>query len=140
MAVVLVTHDMGVVAMFADDVAVMYAGQFVEYGPVDEVFHAPEHPYTEALLAALPQLMVDREPGMAFPTIPGRPPDLVDLPVGCRFAPRCPFGTLGDDCAVTPLELVEIQQRHWVRSLHPRSSREASRRATSALERSESER
>jgi oligopeptide transport system ATP-binding protein len=86
-AVVLVTHDLGVVAGTTDRVAVMYAGRIVEEGPTAEVFAAPAHPYTRGLLASLPRLdAAGREPLTA---IPGLPPDLGHLPAGCPFHPRC---------------------------------------------------
>lgn len=85
-AVVLVTHDLGVVAGVADRVAVMYAGRIVEQGPVERIFASPRHPYTQALLRSLPRL--DRKSTLT--AIPGMPPDLSQLPEGCAFAPRCP--------------------------------------------------
>ena len=85
-AVVLVTHDLGVVAGVADRVAVMYAGRIVEQGPVERIFASPRHPYTQALLRSLPRL--DRKSQLT--AIPGMPPDLSRLPEGCAFAPRCP--------------------------------------------------
>ena len=92
MAMILITHDMGVVAETADDVLIMYAGQIVEQASGFELFDNPEHPYTEALLGALPQLEGDereiREGRLT--AIPGRPPDLVNPPEACRFAARCP--------------------------------------------------
>ena len=89
MALVLVTHDLGVVAEMAQRVIVMYAGKFVEEGSVDEIFKSPMHPYTQGLLAAIPPL--ERlKAGERFNTIPGLVPDLADLPQGCAFADRCP--------------------------------------------------
>jgi oligopeptide/dipeptide ABC transporter ATP-binding protein len=122
MALILITHDMGVIAEVADDVAVMYAGQIVEQAPALELFDSPEHPYTEALLGALPQLEgTDIREGR-LTAIPGRPPNLVDLPEGCRFAPRCPYGDL-DSCATRPQELREVRPGHLVRSAHPTTER-----------------
>jgi oligopeptide transport system ATP-binding protein len=83
---VLITHDLGVVAGLCDRVTVMYAGRVVEEGPVDAVFHAPLHPYTRALLGALPR--VDADVGELV-AIPGQPPNLQRPIVGCAFAPRC---------------------------------------------------
>jgi peptide/nickel transport system permease protein len=88
MAMVFVTHDLGVVAEIADEVAVMYAGQVVEHAPVDDLFARPRHPYTEALVAALPQAA---RPGQSLVTIPGQVPDPRRWPAGCRFADRCRF-------------------------------------------------
>jgi oligopeptide/dipeptide ABC transporter ATP-binding protein len=123
MAMILITHDMGVVAEVADDVAVMYAGQFVEQAETRELFANPEHPYTEALLAALPRTEGDvRHERLA--AIPGRPPDLIDPSPTCRFAPRCPYAEL-DDCRQTVLEFRELRSSHLVRSLHPASARAA---------------
>jgi peptide/nickel transport system ATP-binding protein len=82
-AMLLVTHDLGVVANYCDEVVVMYAGQVVEQGPVSRVFGQPGHPYTAALLAAIPRR------GHELVHLPGRIPSLIDYPVGCPFAPRC---------------------------------------------------
>jgi oligopeptide transport system ATP-binding protein len=122
MAMIIITHDMGVVAEAADDVAVMYAGQIVEQAPALDLFENPEHPYTEALLGALPQLEGEGIRTGRLTAIPGRPPDLVDLPEGCRFAPRCPYRD-EDTCADTAQELREIRQGHLVRTAHPASER-----------------
>jgi oligopeptide/dipeptide ABC transporter ATP-binding protein len=89
MAMILVTHDLGVVAGRADEIAVMYAGQIVEQAPAHELFRSPEHPYTEALLRSIPRIEEPSHRRLA--AIGGRPPVLVDPPVGCRFAPRCPY-------------------------------------------------
>jgi oligopeptide transport system ATP-binding protein len=123
MAMIVITHDMGVVAEVADEVAVMYAGQIVEQAPAVELFDRPEHPYTEALLGALPQLEGDAVRAGRLTAIPGRPPDLVDPPAACRFAPRCPYAGLGDSCATVAPELREVRPGHWVRSAHPASER-----------------
>jgi oligopeptide/dipeptide ABC transporter ATP-binding protein len=124
MAMILITHDMGVVAEAADDVLVMYAGQVVEQAPVLELFDRPEHPYTEALLGALPQVEEEGVRDRRLTAIPGRPPDLIDPPVACRFAPRCKYaGT--DSCATRMPELREIRAGHFVRSEHPASERAA---------------
>jgi oligopeptide/dipeptide ABC transporter ATP-binding protein len=87
-AILLITHDFGVVAEACDRVAVMYAGRIVEQAPVDEIFDRPRHPYTRALLAS--RLRLDVMPDR-LPSIEGQPPALHDLPAGCRFAPRCAF-------------------------------------------------
>jgi oligopeptide transport system ATP-binding protein len=122
MAMIIITHDMGVVAEAADDVAVMYAGQIVEQANVLELFENPEHPYTEALLGALPQLEGEGIREGRLTAIPGRPPDLVNPPEACRFAARCPYREL-DTCADEPQELREIRTGHLVRSAHPTSKR-----------------
>ncbi len=87
-AIILITHDLGVVAEMADDVAVMYAGQIVERAPVATLFARPEHPYTVGLLGSIPRLDEKRE---RLPSIEGRVPDMAHPPEGCRFAARCPF-------------------------------------------------
>ena len=87
--IVLITHDLGVIAGLADRVAVMYAGRIVETGTVREIFADPQHPYTRGLLACTPRL--DDSTHGALPTIPGQPPNLQRLAAGCSFAPRCPF-------------------------------------------------
>ncbi|MEI5676969.1 ABC transporter ATP-binding protein [Mesorhizobium sp. CGMCC 1.15528] len=88
-AILLITHDMGVVADMADRVAVMYAGRVVEEAPVDALFARQEHPYTRLLLSTIPRL--DDEPKSILPTIEGLVPDIGQWPVGCRFNPRCPL-------------------------------------------------
>jgi oligopeptide transport system ATP-binding protein len=123
MSMIIITHDMGVVAEAADEIAVMYAGQIVEQAPVDDLFDSPEHPYTEALLGALPPIAGEGIRHGRLTAIPGRPPDLVDLPVGCRFAPRCPYRNGEDGCAENPQELRELRPGHWVRSAHPSCDR-----------------
>jgi peptide/nickel transport system ATP-binding protein len=123
-AMILITHDMGVVAEASDDVVVMYAGQIVEQAPVNELFDHPEHPYTEALLGALPQLEGEGVRQRRLTAIPGRPPGLVDPPDTCRFAPRCKYA--GHDACTTRMpELREIRPGHFVRSEHPTSERAA---------------
>jgi peptide/nickel transport system ATP-binding protein len=95
--IVLITHDLGVVAQICDRVGVMYAGQLVEVAPVSEIFRSPRHPYTQALLAALPTQQ--QVPG-SLRVIPGRVPNLADPPPGCRFSTRCPY--VMDVCATVP--------------------------------------
>jgi peptide/nickel transport system ATP-binding protein len=126
MAMIVITHDMGVVADIADEVIVMYAGQVVEQAPVLELFDRPEHPYTEALLGALPQI---EDPGVRhrrLTAIPGRPPDLLDPPETCRFAARCKYAG-GDACTQHMPELRELRPGHLVRSEHPASERARTR-------------
>ena len=88
MALLLITHDLGVVAGIADRIAVLYAGRVVEHGRVDDLYRAPAHPYTRGLLASVPRL--DRTGG-DLPAIDGLPPDLTRVPGGCPFHPRCPY-------------------------------------------------
>jgi peptide/nickel transport system ATP-binding protein len=97
LSIVLVTHDISVVAYLCDDVVVMYAGQVIESGPVREVLARPRHPYTMGLRNAFPDLMSD---ALELVPISGSPPDLSDPPPGCRFAPRCPFALAA--CATSP--------------------------------------
>jgi oligopeptide/dipeptide ABC transporter ATP-binding protein len=88
LAVILITHDLGVVAEIADRVLVMYGGQIVENATLDETFYDPQHPYTWGLLGSLMRL--DQTRGARLAQIPGQPPSLLSPPSGCRFAPRCP--------------------------------------------------
>ncbi len=88
-AIILITHDLGVVATLADNVAVMYAGKIVEHGTAEDIFYRPVHPYTEALLKSLPTIDTDR--GAQLISIPGTPPDLYAPPEGCEFASRCRY-------------------------------------------------
>ncbi|MCC7284280.1 MAG: ABC transporter ATP-binding protein [Acetobacteraceae bacterium] len=100
MAVLFITHNLGVVAAIADRVAVMYAGRVVESGPVAEIFSRPRHPYTEALFAAIPRM--DRD-AQALAAIPGRVPPIDAMPKGCRFAPRCSLREPRCEASVPPL-------------------------------------
>jgi peptide/nickel transport system ATP-binding protein len=86
--ILLVTHDLGVVADIADRIVVMYAGQIIEQGTLDELFYDPQHPYTWGLLGSITR--VDRVRTARLPAIPGQPPSLLNAPAGCRFRPRCP--------------------------------------------------
>jgi peptide/nickel transport system ATP-binding protein len=100
-AVILVTHDLGVVAELADRVAVMYAGRIVEQGTLDEIFYDPQHPYTWGLLGSIAR--VDRDRPDRLPAIAGMPPSLADRPEGCHFRPRCPHA-FGQCTQIPPLE------------------------------------
>ncbi|HEY0421265.1 MAG TPA: ABC transporter ATP-binding protein [Acetobacteraceae bacterium] len=95
--IILITHDLGVAASLCHRIAVMYAGQIVETGPVRRIYRAPAHPYTRALLDAIPRLGARRR---RLAAIPGQPPSLIDPPSGCRFAPRCPHRM--ERCAESP--------------------------------------
>jgi peptide/nickel transport system ATP-binding protein/oligopeptide transport system ATP-binding protein len=88
LSVILITHDLGVVAEIADRVLVMYAGQVVEQGSLDEIFYDPQHPYTWGLLGSIARL--DHKRAERLSQIGGQPPSLLAPPAGCRFAPRCP--------------------------------------------------
>ncbi len=109
MAVLLVTHDLGVVAERADEVAIMYAGRVVERGAASEVLHGPLHPYTNALLRSIPRVGAARQRRLL--TIPGVVPDLLHLPSGCRFRDRCPLAIAA--CAETDPMLREHAPQHW---------------------------
>jgi peptide/nickel transport system ATP-binding protein len=89
MAVIMITHDLGVVAEVTDTIAVMYAGRIVEHASTTDIFRSPEHPYTWGLLQSIPRL--DRPRDEPLIPIPGRPPSLINLPTGCSFHPRCPY-------------------------------------------------
>ncbi len=89
MAIIIITHDLGVVAEIADDICVMYAGRIVERGSTEEIFNAPQHPYTWGLLSSIPRL--DNPRGEELVPISGRPPSLINRPSGCHFHPRCPY-------------------------------------------------
>lgn len=89
-AIILVTHDLGVVAAYADRIHVMYAGTILEKGTVDEIFYQPKHPYTMALLKSVPTLKMENKASLY--ALKGTPPDLLNPPVGCAFAPRCEYG------------------------------------------------
>jgi peptide/nickel transport system ATP-binding protein len=93
-AVIIITHDLGVVAELAEDILVMYAGRAVEYGSADQIFTEPQHPYTWGLLGSMPRL--DRERSERLLPIPGTPPSLINVPDGCAFHPRCAFDGLND--------------------------------------------
>ncbi|MFP9062205.1 ABC transporter ATP-binding protein [Natrialbaceae archaeon A-chndr2] len=108
MSVIIVTHNLGVVAETCDRVAVMYAGRVVEYGTVDEIFNDPRHPYTKGLIQAVPDPTRD---GQDLSPIPGTVPSLADTPPGCNFASRCPFAT--DECLEIDPRLRDVDDRHY---------------------------
>jgi len=111
LAMLFISHDLAVVSKVADRIAVMYAGELVETGGRQEIFHSPAHPYTRGLLQAVPTLKTDR--GRPLRTIEGAVPSLQGLPAGCLFEPRCEFRI--SDCAVTVPSLVEVAPGHWAR-------------------------
>jgi len=115
MATLLVTHDMGVVAGRTDRISVMYAGRIVETAPTDQLFSAMRHPYTQALLGAIPRLTQDNT--KALVTIPGLPPDLASPPPGCRFANRCPYAT--EQCVAQEPPLSGEDSAHLYSCWHP---------------------
>ena len=111
-AIILITHDLGVVAEVCDEVAVMYAGEIVERAPVDELFANPQHPYTVGLLGSIPRL---GRRAAHLATIEGMVPNMAKPPSGCRFAARCPF--VGDACVQAPPPLAQLNTTHWSRCI-----------------------
>ncbi|MCE7009418.1 ABC transporter ATP-binding protein [Kibdelosporangium philippinense] len=112
-AVIIITHDLGVVAELADDIMVMYAGRSVEYGTSHEIFSSPQHPYTWGLLGSMPRL--DRERTERLQPIKGTPPSLINVPTGCPFNPRCAYGELNGDLSTTERpEFREISPGHRI--------------------------
>jgi peptide/nickel transport system ATP-binding protein len=114
-AIVMITHDLGVVAEVADEIAVMYAGEIVEKAPKDTIFASPEHPYTWGLLRSIPRLDLPR--GEELVPISGRPPSLITLPGGCYFHPRCPYVREAHRTRHPELEHVGGESDHSVRCL-----------------------
>ena len=108
-ALILITHDLGVVARYADRVAVMYGGRIVETAAARELYRTPLHPYTSGLLASIPRL--DQVMGRRLVPIDGQPPDLARMPAGCAFQPRCPVSVEG--CAAARPALTEARAGHW---------------------------
>ncbi|HEY0606696.1 MAG TPA: ABC transporter ATP-binding protein [Herpetosiphonaceae bacterium] len=109
-AIILITHDLGVVAEMVDNVLVMYAGKVVEYAPVKELFAAPKHPYTQGLIASIPVLGVVKD---ELDTISGTVPSLLNLPPGCRFASRCPYRM--ERCDQEEPPLIKLEGNRLVR-------------------------
>ena len=113
-SILLITHDLGVVAEMCSRVIVMYAGKIVEEAPVKELFASPAHPYTQGLIASVPKLGAGVK---VLPSIPGSVPDLASMPTGCRFAPRCKYAT--DKCRAQEPELKNVggerRCRCWLR-------------------------
>lgn len=109
-AIIIISHDFGVIAETCDDVMVMYAGRIVEHAPVRQLFDAPQHPYTSALLEC--RIGAADTRGKKLKQIVGQPPELWNLPQGCSFQPRCEWAVAA--CAETPGPFVEIGTEHWV--------------------------
>ena len=109
MAILIITHDLGVIAEVADQVLVMYAGRIVESADVNDLFADPQHPYTIGLLGSIPRIDVDRK---RLATIEGTVPSPNNQPTGCRFAPRCPFADLR--CRQQPPPLRDVAPGHQV--------------------------
>ncbi len=111
MAVILITHDLALVAGFCENIIVMYAGYIVEHAPANELFKAPKHPYTASLLQSIPSMETER--GNKLAAIPGAPPDMVHLPKGCPFAPRCTYAQ--DKCREQLPQLDPLADGHTLR-------------------------
>ncbi|HZG17933.1 MAG TPA: ABC transporter ATP-binding protein [Candidatus Bathyarchaeia archaeon] len=109
-SIIIITHDMGVVAKLADKVSVMYAGKVVESGPIRQIFYQPQHPYTKGLLASMPRLDDDRSQPLR--PIPGTPPDLFAPPAGCAFAARCDYAL--EVCRLHQPEVTDLAHEHYV--------------------------
>ena len=113
MGILLITHDLGVVAQVADRVSVMYGGQIVEEAPVDDLFYAPMAPYTLGLLKSVPRVTANNE---RLKAIPGQPPSLINLPKGCAFSSRCEYKSLASvDCDTVPVPLTSAGTHHQAR-------------------------
>jgi len=112
-AVIIITHDLGVVAELADDIQVMYAGRAVEYSSAEDIFDRPQHPYTWGLLGSMPR--IDRERSERLIPIKGTPPSLINVPTGCAFSPRCDYAHLNGGASETDRpELLDIGAGHMV--------------------------
>ena len=112
-SMILVTHDLGIVAEVCDHVAVVYAGEVVEMGSKEDIFLKPSHPYTKALFEALPDIGVETE---RLNPIQGMPPDPTNLPTGCSFHPRCPYRT--EECTKNAVSMKELTNGHLCRCIH----------------------
>ncbi len=112
-AVIMITHDLGVVAEMADEILVMYGGRCVERGTAEKVFYEPRHPYTWGLLGSMPR--IDREQSERLIPVKGSPPSLINIPDGCAFNPRCPYADVpkGNVTRTVRPELTEDESRHW---------------------------
>ncbi len=113
MAILMITHNLAVIAEMADSIAVMYTGRIVEYSDVKTIFKNPQHPYTYGLLHSIPLVTKPRKPGERLATIEGVVPNPYHMPKGCKFHPRCPYAT--KKCREEEPPLEEISPGHWVR-------------------------
>ncbi|MFJ4337940.1 ABC transporter ATP-binding protein [Streptomyces sp. NPDC088915] len=122
-AVVIITHDLGVVAELADDILVMYGGRCVERGPAEQVFYEPQHPYTWGLLGSMPR--IDREQTDRLIPVKGNPPSLINIPSGCAFNPRCPYADVpeGGITRTQRPELELVGERHYSACHMPQEER-----------------
>jgi len=114
MAVLFITHDLGVIAEVCDNVSVMYAGRIIETANVFRIFDNPQHPYTKGLLSSIPQLHSDKNTRLT--TINGQVPSLIDMPAGCRFKNRCRHAD--SSCENAPNLLEEVEAEHRVNCVH----------------------
>jgi len=112
-AVMLITHDFGIIAETAQRVIVMYTGQIIEQADISVIFQHPSHPYTKGLLDSVPKFIVDASPKQKLPTIPGMIPDMLHLPTGCKFSPRCTHQNAL--CEQVEPPLIKISENHWTR-------------------------
>jgi oligopeptide/dipeptide ABC transporter ATP-binding protein len=128
LSMLLITHDLGVVAETADRVAVMYAGRIVERSPAREIFRNPRHPYTEGLLRSVPRLTEEGIRRRRLETIEGSVPSLVDLPPGCKFAPRCSYAI--QECLAGEPALLEVNREHSARCIRFESVGDESAKTT----------
>ena len=117
-AMIMITHDLGIVAQVCDDVAIVYAGEILEYGSKKEIYTYRCHPYTVGLFGAIPQLDVRVK---RLSAIKGLPPDPTKLPEGCHFHPRCPYAT--EECKCGQIPFTEVRPGHFCRCLHPEFGR-----------------
>jgi len=108
MSLILITHDLSVIAEIADKVAIMYAGKVVEWGTSEQIFENPQHPYTRGLISSVPRLRGKK----SLFWIPGQPPDLINPPPGCRFHPRCPY--VMERCRREEPPMIEVEPKHYV--------------------------
>ncbi len=108
-SMIMITHDLGIVAEICDNVAIMYAGSVIEYGSVEKLYTAPKHPYTKGLFASIPTLDADED---SLHVIKGSPPNPVDLPTGCKFHPRCEFAT--ERCKSECPSMIDVDNAHSV--------------------------
>jgi oligopeptide/dipeptide ABC transporter ATP-binding protein len=115
LSMLLITHDLGVVAETADRVAVMYAGRIVELAPVQRLFRSPKHPYTEGLLRSVPRLTVEGLKLRRLDTIEGNVPNLLALPAGCSFAPRCDYAI--PECSAAEIPLIAVDDEQFSRCI-----------------------
>ena len=117
-AMIMITHDLGIVAQVCDDVAIVYAGEILEYGSKEEIFTYRYHPYTVGLFGAIPQLDVRVR---RLRAIKGLPPDPTKLPEGCHFHPRCPYAT--EECKCGKIPFQEVRPGHFCRCIHSEAGR-----------------